>query len=174
MAKFLRAVIITAVLAGVTLSVAAPALMGQLVTPGNVYGITPEMTVLGVNRAIQSASGTMIMQKDNLTMFMWTIEHGWAFLVLDNTKAEVIRNFHSVTGGGNYVNARTMADLVAFLEKHDWEIISAAEVSASIKSATAAWLTVMASPATLTTFIVMPAGLLDLYQMQILDYSEPQ
>lgn len=137
---------------------------------GDVYYASFGQTITGIQRAVNGQSGTMIMAKDNMMLFMWTMEKGWCFAGVNIATQNAIHTLRDVSGGGNLVNARTMADVVDFLEKHGWELVSTSAVPQAVKTAALSagtWLSALAS--TMPTFFVMPAGTFFWTQNQLIE-----
>jgi hypothetical protein len=138
------------------------AIKGAAPPDGYVVGVQMGTTVWGMRQAILEKPGTMLMTKDNLLLFMWVIEDGWAFASVNLSSRAPVHDFAKIAGGGNYVNARTMADLVSHLEGFGWRVATAAEVPVAVRIALTAqtsWLVSLAG--NMPTFLVLPVGAMD-------------
>lgn len=133
---------------------------------GQVYALQLGSTMWGIKSAIEGRAGTMVMMKDNMIMFMWTLENGWAFAVVDANKQKAVTDLAKI-GGGNYVNTKTMTDLVDTLRKSGWEIATGSQIPNVIKVAAAtsgSWLSGLAN--SMTSFFVFPLGWLEPDQLE--------
>ncbi len=127
---------------------------------GEVYAVQIGQTLWGMKQAVLEKAGTMILQKDNLLTFVWTVQDGWCFAVLNSGSKTAVEDFAEIAKGGNMVNPRTMADLVSWMREHGWSLVSPGEIPAFIVTAiegSAGWLANIAS--NMTTFLVFPSGI---------------
>lgn len=124
---------------------------------GEVYAVQIGQTMWGMKQAVAEKAGTLIMQKDNMLTFIWSVKDGWCFAVLNSGSHTAIEDFAQVAKGGNMVNPRTMSDLVTWMQEHGWNAVSSKEIPTYIVAAiesSAVWLANLAS--NMTTFLILP------------------
>jgi hypothetical protein len=124
---------------------------------GEVYAVQIGQTMWGMKQVIAEKAGTLIMQKDNMLTFIWSVKDGWCFAVLNSNSKTAVENFAQIAKGGNMVSPRTMSDLVTWMQKNGWSAVSSKEIPTYIVAAiesSAVWLANLAS--NMTTFLILP------------------
>jgi len=128
---------------------------------GQVIPLQLRSTLWGMQQAMGEGAGTMLLQKDSLVTFVWSLRGGWAFAVIDTSSETAVYDFARIAKNGNIVNPKTMSDLTQYLQDNGWKTIPASALPPSVVSALsggASWLTFLAT--SMTTFLVVPADLL--------------
>lgn len=133
----------------------------QVVPPdGEVYALHAGSTLNGMRSALSGNQGTMILMKDQMVTFMWSVDKGWAFATLNGASKSAVQDFAQMAGGkGNLVNFKTMTDVRVFLENQGWSKVDPSQVPDVIKiglGAASGWISAVAS--NMTTFIVLAPG----------------
>jgi hypothetical protein len=148
------AALLWAMLGGITRGV-APAV------DGNVYSLQLGSTLHGIRAALAEKSGTMILAKDDLILFMWGVHDGWAFAGINAKTQSAVNVMKQVMAGANLVNINTMRDLAAFLKEHGFEVVTASQVPQVVHAAVGSstgWLARLAG--SMPTVLVLPVGVL--------------
>jgi len=126
---------------------------------GQVLALHTGATFAGIKSALQQAPGTFIMMKDRLTIFVWSVQDGWAFVAIDPRTKSGMDTASKIANGGNFVNCKTIDDLMKFLAKNGWERAMPDQVSSAIwvgMMEISSWLKDAAS--SLPTFVFIPAN----------------
>jgi len=126
---------------------------------GQVLSLHTGATFAGIKSALQQTPGTFIMMKDRLTIFVWSVQDGWAFVAIDPRTKTGIDTAAKIANGGNFVNCKTIDDLMKFLTKNGWNRATPDQVSGAIwvgMMEISSWLNDAAS--SLPTFVFIPAN----------------
>jgi len=130
-------------------------------TYGQVFELQLQSTLWGMQQAAKGASGTSIFQKDNLITFLWTLKDGWAFVTIDISSSNPVKQFIDLSGRGNFVNPRSMSDIVRGMTESGWRVIPASQLPEVVVTALQPGSSLLGLAAGGTTsLLVVPADIL--------------
>ena len=149
------------VLSACSVSPSGQIVEGNLIAPetGQVYALHLRSTLHGMKQASVGAAGTKLFRNKNLITFVWTLKDGWAFATINLSTKQPIQHFANVAGNANFVNVKTMKDVVRIMGENGWKMIPASALPTSVVTALhggMSWLTTMAN--SMVSFFVVPAG----------------
>lgn len=134
-------------------------------TDGQVIQMQVGSTWYGITGALQSAPGTKLMSNGNQVAAIWNAGEAWCVAFLNADSQKPLKEFIDAAGGkGGAMNAKTMSELVTWMEEKGWKVIA----PAALPSRFAVFLNVtkeafMAMAKSLPTpVIIIPAGVMDM------------
>jgi len=140
------------------------ATMGQpAIQPGQVETLQLRSTLWGIQQAALGRPGTMLLMKEQVVVFMWTVKDAWAFVGVNLASAPSAVDFAGVVKEANLVNANEMDDVASFLKDLGYTRVSPDKLPPLILTAAtqgSGWLVGMAQ--NMVTVLVVPAGIFTL------------
>lgn len=128
---------------------------------GQVLALQVRTAEYIVKQALSGVSSTKIYTDGNLYMFMRYLGDGWGFVIVDTTNPDVTKTLGDV--GGNIASAKSVSDLTGYLLTNGWKAVTASQVPQGVKAVlVGAGNTLQTAATSLTSFIVVPAGIFEL------------
>lgn len=119
---------------------------------GQIEALQPATTLRGVEMALKSAPGTVVLEKGSLQILGWSQSGGWGWACLKCGDQTTLLN--AMGGKGNVGTARTFGDLVRFLKENGWTTISPTVVTGA--QSIAVWISQNVSGLTILVLPVVP------------------
>ncbi len=116
-------------------------------------------TLWGIQQAALGKSDTLLLMKDQVVVFLWSVRDAWAFAGVNlNGQPEAVDLASQITKA-NLVNARDMSDIAKYLNGLGFQQITPDKLPPVLVTAIAqgaGWLAEMAQR--MVTVLVVPAG----------------
>ena len=157
------------------LSACAPA-QGQqpVLADGQIISMQVGSTWYGIRQAFNGASNAKLMGNGSQVAAIWNAGEAWCIAFLNADAQKPLKEFVEQAGGkGGAMNAKTMSELVTWMEEKGWKVIAPAALPTRfqvfLNISKEAFMTLAKSLP--TPVIIIPAGVMDITEDFLLEYT---